>query len=296
MDRAALVIMAAGLASRYGGNKQIEGMGPHGEILMEYSIHDAIRAGFTKVVFVIRPEMEARMRELCGDRFARQIDVRYAFQDFSSIPADCPVPAQRVKPFGTVHAALCARAHVDEPFAVINADDYYGVEPFAQMYGFLSGLSDARRAAMLAYRLRNTVSRHGAVTRGLCSIAGGRLMGVREVRQIRQLDDGRIVDEGNPAVPELLDPDAPVSMNFWGFSQRIFEPMDAAFRRFLAGIAPGDITAEYLLPVFVDEQIRSGALEVAALPTSAVWFGVTYREDRPAVAEALRRLHAEGVY
>lgn len=296
MNRVALVVMAAGMASRYGGNKQVEGMGPHGEILMEYSIHDAIRAGFTKAVFVIRPEMEPRMREICASRLEGKIEIRYAFQDFSSIPGEYAVPPERVKPFGTVHAALCARGQIEEPFAVINADDYYGVESFAQMYGFLSGLSGARGAAMLGYRLKNTVSRHGAVTRGLCRVEGGKLAGVREVKKIRLLGDGRIVNEADPALPEILDPEAPVSMNFWGFSNEIFGPMDAAFRRFLAGVAPGDLTAEYLLPVFVDEQIRAGALDVSVLRTDAIWFGVTYKEDRPAVVEALRKLHAAGVY
>ena len=167
MKRAALVVMAAGRASRYGGNKQIEGMGPHGEILMEYSIYDAIRAGFTKVVFVIKPEMQERMQEICGDRIARQIDVRYAHQDFSSIPPVYTVPAERVKPFGTVHAVLCALEHIDEPFAVINADDYYGVESFAQMYAFLTTRCSAGRAAMMGYQLKNTVSKNGTVTRGI---------------------------------------------------------------------------------------------------------------------------------
>ena len=296
MDRASLVVMAAGMASRYGGNKQIEGMGPHGEILMEYSIHDAIRAGFTKVVFVIRPEMEARMREICAARLEGKIEIRYAFQDFSSIPEFYAVPPERVKPFGTVHAVLCARPQVEEPFAVINADDYYGVESFAQMYGFLTGLSGPRGAAMLGYRLKNTVSRHGTVTRGICRVADGKLAGVREVKKIRLLGDGHIVNETDPAMPEFLDPEAPVSMNFWGFSDEIFEPMDAAFRRFLEGVAPGDLTAEYLLPVFVDGMIRAGKLDVSVLRTDAIWFGVTYKEDRPAVVEALRKLHAEGVY
>lgn len=296
MNRAALVVMAAGMASRYGGNKQIEGMGPHGEILMEYSIRDAIRAGFTKVVFIIKPEMLERMKQICGDRFSREIEVCYAFQDFSSIPSFYEIPEARVKPFGTVHAVLCARPYIREPFAVVNADDYYGVESFAQMYGFLSGSHGAARAAMMGYQLKNTVSKNGTVTRGICQVEGGRLSSVREVKKISLLPDGRIVNASDPDALEVLDPEAPVSMNFWGFSQEIFPVMDGAFERFLKQIQPGDVTAEYLLPVFVDQQIRAGTLDVTVLPTAAIWFGVTYKEDRPAVAEALRKLHDAGVY
>lgn len=296
MKKAALVVMAAGMASRYGGNKQIEGMGPNGEILMEYSICDAIRAGFTKVIFIIKPEMLERMKALCGDRLEKQIEVCYAFQDFSSIPECYRVPEERVKPFGTVHAVLCARPFVQEPFAVINADDYYGVESFAQMYGFLTGMADEGQAAMMGYCLKNTVSKNGTVTRGICRVEDGVLTGVREVKKIRQMENGRIVNETDESAPELLDPEASVSMNFWGFSQNVFESMDAAFRTFLGGIQEGDLTAEYLLPVMVDQLIHAGALTVNVLPTAAIWFGVTYKEDRPAVAAALKELHDAGIY
>lgn len=291
MKRAALVVMAAGMASRYGGNKQIEGMGPNGEILMEYSICDAIRAGFTKVVFIIKPEMLDRMRELCGDRLEKRIEVCYAFQDFTSVPDVYRVPEERVKPFGTVHAALCARPYIKEPFAVINADDYYGVESFAQMYAFLTG--DEGCAAMMGYCLGNTVSRNGSVTRGICRVENGMLAGVREVKKIGVAEDGSIVDLSDGG---RLDEDAPVSMNFWGFRESVFADMDAAFRAFLTGIEEGDLTAEYLLPVLVDELIRGGRLSVRVLPTKAIWFGVTYREDRPAVAAALKALHDAGIY
>jgi len=293
MSKAALVIMAAGMASRYGGNKQIEGMGPNGEILMEYSICDAIRAGFTKVIFIIKPEMLDKMKEICGDRLSKQIEVCYAFQDFSSIPPVYTVPAGRVKPFGTVHAVLCAEPYIDEPFAVINADDYYGVESFAQMYAFLTGMSGNDQAAMMGYHLSNTVSRYGAVTRGICHVDGGRLVDVREVRQIRQMEDGQIV---NLADGEILDPAASVSMNFWGFSKEIFGNMRKAFEVFLTKIPEGDLTAEYLLPVLIDQMIHADALHVRVLPTQAIWFGVTYKEDRPTVAEALKRLHEGGLY
>ena len=293
MKKAALVVMAAGMASRYGGNKQIEGMGPHGEILMEYSIFDAIRAGFTKVVFVIKPEMLGRMKEICGDRLSRRIEVEYAFQDFSSIPSFYPIPEGRVKPFGTVHAVLCALDHIQEPFAVINADDYYGVESFSQMYEFLTLHSAPGQAAMMGYQLRNTVSSHGTVTRGVCRVSDDRLTGVREIKKIRLRPDGVIVDEDHG---EVLPPDASVSMNFWGFSHEIAAPMRAAFENFLHRVSADDLTVEYLLPVFVDQMIQSKQLSISVLPTPAIWFGVTYKEDRPHVVAALAELHARGVY
>lgn len=291
MKRAALVIMAAGMGSRFGGSKQVTGMGPNGELLMEYSIMDAIRAGFTKVVFIIKPDMLERMQSLCEEKYARKIDVRYAFQDFSSVPA--PVPAERVKPFGTVHAVLCARAHVQEPFAVINADDYYGAEAFRSMYAFLTGERSENSAAMMGYRLENTVSRNGVVTRGICQVQDQWLAQVREVKNIRLMEDGSIIDESEN-LP--LDPNSPVSMNFWGFGAEVFDALDAHFRSFLENIEPDDLKKEYLLPVFVDEQLRAGRMKVRVLPTKSVWFGVTYQEDRPAVAAALRQLHEQGVY
>jgi len=293
MKKAALVIMAAGMGSRYGGNKQVDGMGPNGEILMEYSIMDAISAGFTKVIFIIKPEMLELMREICGKKYEGKIDVRYAFQDFSSVPTK--VPEGRVKPFGTVHAALCARPHVDEPFAVINADDYYGADAFERMYGFLTSphAEDCNCVAMMGYRLKNTVSKNGGVTRGVCTAEGAWLTHVREVKNVRLLPDGRIVNE---VTGEELDPESPVSMNFWGFGVKVLEILDREFRRFLSEIEEGDLKAEYLLPVFVDEQLKTGGLKVHVLPTKAVWFGVTYKEDRPAVAKALKELHERGLY
>lgn len=291
-----LIVMAAGLATRYGGNKQIAGMGPHGEILLEYSVCDAIRAGFNKVVFIIRPEMLDSMRKLCGDRMAERIDVRYAFQDFSSLPAWYAVPEGRQKPYGTVHAVLCARGCVEEPFAVINADDYYGVDAFGRMHGFLVDGAAPGRAAMVGYRLKNTVSAHGTVTRGVCRVAGGRMADVEEVQKIRLYPDGRIADTSAGEPGRTLDPDAPVSMNFWGFHPAVFDAMQGSFEAFLKGADPADLKAEYQLPVMVDRLLKAGALSVDVLDTDAVWFGVTYQEDRPLVQQALRALHDRGVY
>lgn len=294
MSKVALVVMAAGMASRYGGEKQVEGMGPHGEILLEYSIHDAMRAGFDKVVFIIKPGMAEKMREICGNRLEKSIEVRYAEQDFSSIPAFYPVPKERVKPFGTVHAVLCAQEYLSEPFAVINADDYYGVESFQQMFDFLNSNAADGSAAMMGYRLKNTVSKNGSVTRGLCAIQNGMLTGVREVKKIRQSEDGGIFEEAD--AEKRLDPESPVSMNFWGFAPSIFRDMRAYFENFLKHIPEGNLTAECLLPEMVDSLIHSGALRVRVLETEAVWFGVTYRADRENVVRALKKLHDEGVY
>jgi dTDP-glucose pyrophosphorylase len=258
---------------------------------MEYSIMDAIRAGFTKVVFIIKPDMLDKMKEICAKKFEGKIDLRYAFQDFSSVPA--VVPEERVKPFGTVHAVLCAKEHVSEPFAVINADDYYGADAFRAMHAFLLTAEKKDAAAMLGYRLKNTVSMFGAVTRGVCRVENGVLTGVKEIPKVQLMADGRIM---NVVENEELDPDSMVSMNFWGFGEGIFEELEKEFGRFLGEIQEGDLRAEYLLPVFVDEQLKAGKMTVSVLPTASTWFGVTYQEDRPRVAAALRKLHEQGLY
>ena len=294
MKKAALVIMAAGMGSRYGGSKQVDGMGPNGEILIEYSIRDAIRAGFTKVVFIIKPEMKDLMHRLCGEKFENRIEVRYAFQDFSTVPG--AVPPDRVKPFGTVHAVLCAREHVSEPFAVINADDYYGVESFGEMFDFLQHIAPEGEAAMMGYRLKNTVSRNGNVTRGICWVENGKLTHVQEVQRVRLFDDGSIADVTDEASPQPLNPESPVSMNFWGFTPGVFAMLDEQFRKFVAAIPETDLRAEYLLPVFVDQMLRQGRLSVRVLPTHAAWFGVTFKEDREQVALKLKMLHEQGIY
>ena len=291
-----LVVMAAGMASRYGGNKQITGMGPNNEILLEYSVCDAMRAGFDKVVFIIRPDMLDDMKRICGDKLAQKLKVEYAFQDYSSLPGWYKVPEGRTKPFGTVHAVLCARDCVKEPFAVINADDYYGVDSFQKMHDYLVASDDPTRAAMVGYRLKNTVSIHGAVTRGVCKVENGRMVDVDEVAKIRLYEDGRIADTSAGEPGRDLDPNALVSMNFWGFQPEIFDQMQRYFEAFLKAADPADIKAECLLPVMVDALLKRGEITVEMLETEAVWFGVTYKEDRPLVQQALLELHAKGVY
>ncbi|MBR3751601.1 MAG: hypothetical protein IKK50_00540 [Ruminiclostridium sp.] len=301
--KAALVIMAAGMGSRYGGEKQTDGIGPNGEAIMEYSVYDAIQAGFSKVVFIIKPEMEQTLRTMCGDRIqtmktpqGEPVEVKYVFQDFSSVPSFYRIPADRKKPFGTVHAVLCAKDAVQEPFAVINADDYYGRSAFTTIMDELMKLEKTGKGTMVGYRLMNTVSDHGTVSRGVCQTENGSLKKVKETLKIKKYPDGSIADIADPDNEVPLAPESPVSMNFWGFTPWIFEEMEAYFTAFLQGLAPDELKAECLLPVLVDKLITEGKLDISVLDTDAVWFGVTYKEDRPIVEAELKKLHESGAY
>ncbi|MBQ9720848.1 MAG: hypothetical protein IJV64_09175, partial [Oscillospiraceae bacterium] len=268
--KAALVIMAAGMGSRYGGNKQVDGLGPNGEILMEYSIYDAIRAGFNKVVFIIKPDMKELMEELCGRRVAQMkandgsnVEVAYAFQDFSSVPSWYQIPADRVKPFGTAHAVLCARDVVKEPFAVINADDYYGADAFPTIYQELCKLPEKGAATMVGYRVDKTVSANGTVTRGVCQTENGYLTKIVETFKIKLYPNGDIRDIENGEDSPLIPPETPVSMNFWGFTPWIFEKLEQFFTDFLKNLAPDNIKGEALLPTLVGELIDSREMTVS---------------------------------
>ena len=298
--KVSLVIMAAGLGSRYGGSKQVDGIGPHNEILMEYSIHDALRAGFNKVVFIIKPEMEQMMKNLVGDYLSRKtaadgnpVEVAYAFQDFSSVPDFYQIPAERTKPFGTVHALLCAAPVVDGPCCVINADDYYGIDAFRTIYQELISLPQDGKGTMVGYLLKNTASLFGTVSRGVCTVGGGKLVSVREALKVQLYEDGTLRDL---AEEKELAPDTVVSMNFWGFAPGIFPRLKEYFENFLRNEAGDNIKAECLLPVMVDSEMQAGRLEVSVLSSADRWFGMTYREDRERVAEELRKLHAVGAY
>ena len=285
---AALLIMAAGLGTRYGGSKQTDGIGPNGELLMQYSIYDAINAGFDKIVLVIKPEHRKLIEGLCKGINA---EIVFAYQDHSTLPESYEVPKERTKPFGTVHALLCARDCINEPFAVINADDYYGAEAYGMMLEKLTSLKE-NEGAMVSYRLKNTVSENGGVTRGLCSVENGVLRAVKETYRITLGDDGVIRGDSN----EPLDPEALVSMNMWGFLPSVFDLAKECFARFLERIPQGEVKAEYALPTMVDELICGGRMKISALMTDARWFGVTYREDRETVASELKRLHDSGRY
>ena len=298
--KVSLVVMAAGLGSRYGGSKQVDGIGPHHEILMEYSIHDALQAGFNKVVFIIKPEMEEMMHRLCGDylegktaKDGSPVEVAYAFQDFSSVPDFYAIPPERTKPFGTVHALLCAADVVHEPCCVINADDYYGAGAYRTIYQELMKLPPAGEATMVGYLLKNTASIHGTVSRGVCTVKDGWLSTIRETKNIQLYPDGTLKDL---TADRLLDPEAVVSMNFWGFMPSIFPVLREYFDDFLRNKAGNDLKAECLLPIMVGELMQEGKLTVSVLNSNDKWFGMTYHEDRQMVAEELRKLHESGEY
>ena len=298
--KVSLVIMAAGLGSRYGGSKQVDGVGPHGEILMEYSIHDALRAGFNKVVFIIKPDMREMVEDLCGRYVAtlttpagEAVEVAYAYQDYSSLPEWYEVPEGRTKPYGTVHALLCAKDVVKEPFCVINADDYYGIDAYRTIYEELLRLPQEGRGTMVGYLLKNTASLYGAVSRGLCTVEKGFLSGVNETKEIQLYADGTIKDLRRDVE---LDGDTVVSMNYWGFMPSIFPMMEQYLEEFLRSEAGSELKSECLLPVMVDGLKKEGELEVSVLQSADKWFGMTYRADREAVAEELKALHGQGVY
>ena len=294
-----LVIMAAGLGSRYGGNKQTDGVGPNGEILMEYGVYDAVRAGFDKIVFIIKPDMLELMKRLCGDMASclrtpegQPVEVCYAFQDFSSVPAFYRIPEGRTKPFGTTHAVLCTREFVHEPFCVINADDYYGVDAYRTIYEELQRLPERGTATMVGYLLKNTVTRYGTVSRGVCHARDGYLTDIHETLKIRLRDDGTIGDEDSGV---LLEPDTVVSMNFWGFTPDYFDHSEKAFVKFLQEHI-NEPKSEFFIPTLVHELVHKGTAKVKVLTTESKWFGVTYSADRQGVVDKFAELHAQGLY
>jgi hypothetical protein len=291
----ALLVMAAGLGSRYGGVKQIVPVGPDGEILMEYAIYDALRAGFDRIVIVIKPEMLDDCRARFGDRISRAggVPVEYAFQRTGGDWEGIPISAARTRPLGTVQAVLAARALLDRPFAVINADDYYGAEAMQVVSGALGELTGAETGAMVGYRLVNTVSPHGSVTRGVCSGEDGWLSKITETYRIRLCPDGSIRDE---SAGRLLAPDTLVSMNLWAFHPAILGRFNDEFRAFLRALPADDDRSECLLPVVMDRLVAERFTRVRVLRTEGRWFGLTYQEDRPGVVAALRQMHESGVY
>ena len=293
---ATLVIMAAGLASRYGGAKQIEKVGPGGEILMEYTIHDAQRAGFDRFVIILQPQMLEDFRAVCGERLEGKAHGDYAFQSFDALPDWFAVPEGRTKPYGTVPAVLSGKDVITGKFAVVNADDYYGPGAFTLMYEALEKLPETGRGCMVAYKLRNTVSDFGTVTRGVCRIDGGEMTAVKETFKIGKAPDGSIRSFADSEEGVALDGESPVSMNFWGFTPWIFTKLEEYFNAFLRALPTGELKKECLLPSMVGELIEKGELRVSVLHSDAKWFGMTYHEDKDAVAAALRALHDAGVY
>jgi choline kinase len=292
-----LIILAAGMGSRYGGLKQVDPIGPAGEAVLDYSVFDARRAGFGKVIFVIRTQMEAEFRAAIGCRFEGRINVVYAFQELADLPSDFHVPASRQKPWGTGHALLCAEREVRGPFAVINADDFYGAESFKVMGEFLttnSGAAAEPTYAMVGYRLDSTLSPHGTVARGLCEMdAQGWLTGIEELTAIEKTASGARNKEPDGAYRRLTGQEI-ISLNLWGFTPAVFDQLKDLFVRFLGG---GNTEKdEFYLSSSVNTLIQEGRARVKILPTAARWFGITYREDRAAVVENVRALVRSGAY
>ncbi len=289
-----LLIMAAGLGSRYGGNKQIDRIGPNGEILMEYSIHDAVEAGFDKVVFVIRKSMDELFRSMIGDKIAKKVKVEYAYQEYDSLPDGFVPPADRTKPYGTVHAVACAKDVIHEPFAVINADDYYGREAYGILGSYLAGIgNDSTEHAMVGYLLKNTMSPMGSVSRGVCKVKDGLLEGMRENTKI-EFEGEKIVSH-LPEGDVYLTGDEWVSMNFFGFSPKAFDYMQGYFERFIKDNVT-EPKAEVLLPNCAGEMVNRGAGTIRVFSTSEKWFGMTYHEDRETVRQNLALKTRQGVY
>ncbi|MBL0911946.1 MAG: nucleotidyltransferase [Bacteroidia bacterium] len=289
-----LVILAAGIGSRYGGIKQIDPFGPNGETIMDYSLFDAIRAGFGKIVFIIRPELEPDFKEVFDAKLQGRIPYEFAYQTLDISPFGLETPAERTKPWGTGHAMLAARKQIDTPFAVINADDFYGRDAFVTMAAFLSAQNPDSLHAMAGYELARTLSENGSVSRGVCEVDGeGYLQNITERTKIYR-KDGQIVSEEKDGSLLPLPEDSPVSMNFWGFQISVFERLDAWFREFAAANIR-DPKAEFYIPLAVKKLMDEGH-RIRIIPNSAQWFGVTYREDKEGVQQSLAALTASGEY
>lgn len=302
MKTTTLLIMAAGIGSRFGtGIKQLEPVDDTDHIIMDYSIHDAIEAGFNHVVFIIRKDIEKEFKEVIGDRIAsvcsaHDVTVDYVFQDIKDIPGT--LPEGRTKPWGTGQAVLAAKKVLDEPFIVINADDYYGKEAYVKVHDYLvqEQQKDGKlHICMAGFRLGNTLSDNGSVTRGICHIKNGQLTGVTETHDIFKTATGAESRNADGSVQELDVKDL-VSMNMWGLTPDFMEVLEKGFEEFLSGLAPEDIKKEYLLPELVDHLIKNESAEVDVLETKATWFGVTYQEDKETVMRAFKNLTEAGIY
>ena len=294
-----LIIMAAGIGSRFGeGIKQLAQMGPNGEIIMDYSIHDAKEAGFNKVVFIIRKDIFKEFEEIIGNRIKEQIDVEYVFQELDDLPEGFEVPEGRTKPWGTGQAVLACKEVLHEPFAVINADDYYGKEAFVKLHDFLVGYTPekANQFCMAGFILKNTLSENGAVTRGICETnEEGYLTAVHETSNIVKTPEGAAVD--NDRQLTSINAESYASMNMWGLTPEFMQTLEEGFKEFFANMGNKDILkAEYLLPIYIDELLQAGKVSVKVLDTNDKWFGVTYKEDKDYVVKSFARLIEDGVY
>lgn len=297
MVKPTLLVLAAGMGSRYGSLKQMDGVGPHNEAIIDYSVYDAVRAGFGKVVFVIRHSFGGEFREVFNaERFGGRIAVEYVYQELDCLPEGLAVPAGREKPWGTNHAVMMASGAVHEPFAVINADDFYGAEAYRTIGEYLSTLDGSRdRYCMVAYDLDKTLSENGTVSRGVCTVgADGNLTGMVERTQIERLADGKIVFHDGGADEELPS-DTPVSMNLFGFTPDYFAHSDAYFKTWFEANR-GNLKAEFYIPTMVNRLIGEGTSTLRVLRSAAQWHGVTYKADKPALMTAIRQMIADGKY
>ena len=291
--------MAAGIGSRFGGGiKQLEAVGPNGEIIMDYSIHDALEAGFNKVVFVIRKDLDKDFKEIIGRRMEKLVEVEYAYQELNDIPERFQKKIEgRKKPWGTGQAILCCKDVVDEPFLVINADDYYGKEAYREAYAYLTGRKDdnAYEACMVGFVLKNTLSDNGGVTRGVCKVDEHRMLSeIVETSNIVKTAEGAAVQTEDGAVP--IDVESEVSMNMWGLSPAFFDVLEKGFDVFLENLDPENLKGEYLLPIIIGDLLKEGRMKVEVRKSHDEWFGVTYKEDKPDVVAAIQKLIKDGVY
>ncbi|WP_279160915.1 nucleotidyltransferase family protein [Thomasclavelia cocleata] len=300
MKNITLVIMAAGIGSRFGGGiKQLAPVGPNGEIIMDYSIYDAKKAGFNKVVFVIRKDIEEEFDRIIGSRIKEIIDVEYVFQELDNIPNDyLEMFKQRTRPWGTGQAILCCKDVVKEPFLVINADDYYGKQAYQEAYEYLANdqmNTDKQQIAMVSFILKNTLSDNGGVTRGICSVnEDNHLINIVETHNIEKGDNSAFVKDGDRVID--IDLNVPVSMNMWALQPAIFNVLDEKFKIFLEKLCQDDLKAEYLLPTIIGDLLKEDLVDVTVLKSQDNWFGVTYKEDKQSVIDSIKELIMDGVY
>ena len=290
-----LVLLAAGMGSRYGALKQMETMGPNGLTMIDYAVADACRAGFEKIVFVIRKDFEYAFRRQVGERISKLVSVEYAFQDPHDLPTPHKFPNERTKPWGTAHAVRAASAYINEPFAVANADDFYGIDSYKKMASYLNANLERQgiTASMVGYILGKTLSTHGTVNRGLCELADDKLRNVKEFTNISEDSSGVVYGDGPGGQRVVLNKEAIVSMNFWGFNTAIFEPLEIHFEAFLRARGT-ELLSEYYLPDFVDTLIKEKSIQCSVIKTESQWFGITYPEDKVSVVESIKKLTNSG--
>ncbi len=301
MEKPVLAIMAAGIGSRYGGLKQIDPVGANGELIIDYSIYDALAAGFRKIVFIIKHEIEEDFKEIIGNRMEKNAEIAYAFQELEQLPPGYRIPEGRVKPWGTTHALLAARETLTGPFAVINADDYYGPSAFKTIHNWLSTPKkndDRHHFAMVGYRIENTVSDHGSVTRGICEADDrGFLVNVKERTMIEKAPVGARFSEDKGETWSDIPAGTLVSMNFWGLDEEFFPEAERDFTAFLnANLPVNPLKCEYLLPIEIDALLQNGRADVAVLESEDVWYGITYKEDKAGVEKAISEKHRQKLY